>query len=226
MRHLSPYVTRLLVPTRVSPDLVTWWMLLCGVGAALVATVPHVWAAVAAVVLIQLQGLLDCVDGELARWRERTGPSGVFIDRLGHYVTDAGLAAGVGVRADGGFGSIGGWTTLGLATACLVLLVKAQTDLVLVARFSSGRPRLPDEAETAAPRARGLREIRRLVGVVPVNRALLAMEMTFLLLAAAIADAAGAEPTATHVLAVVLLATAAFVVVARLPSILSSARLR
>jgi phosphatidylglycerophosphate synthase len=226
MRHASIYVTRVLVPTNVAPDVITWAMLGFGVAAAAVSTVPHLWSAVLAVLLIQLQGLFDCVDGELARWQRRTGPAGVFIDRLGHYVTDAGLAAGIGVRADGGFGHVGGWTALGLATACLILLVKAETDLVLVARYAAGLPKLPDAVETAAPRRSGLRAARRWVAVVPVNRVLLAMEMTFLLLVAAVADAAGAAPTATRTLSAVLLGTAGFVVVARLPSILSSSRLK
>jgi len=225
-RHLSIYVTRLLIPTAVTPDMVTWLMFPLGIGAALVMTIPHVWAAVVAVVLIQLQGLFDCVDGELARWRERSSPSGVFLDRLGHYVTDASLAAAVGVRAGGGLGQLAGWTSIGLATACLVLLTKAETDLVLVARYQSGRERLPDERETAAPRGGLLRRLRRFIAVMPINRALLAMEVTLLVTLAAVIDAAGAAPHATRALSVALLAVAGFVVVARLPSILTSARLR
>ena len=226
MRHLSLYCTRLLVPTRVSPDQVTGTMFLTGPAAALVATVPHLWSAFVAALLIQLQGYLDCVDGELARWRGRSGPSGIFLDRLGHYVTDASLAAAIGVRAGGGLGHLAGWTTVGLATACLVLLTKAETDLVFVARFQSDRERLPDDGLVAAPRAGLLRTLRRLLAVMPLNRALLAMEMTFLLIAASIAAAATSSRLPEQVLAAALLGVAAFVAVARLPSILSSARLR
>lgn len=225
-RHLSIYVTRLLVPTRVKPDTVTWLMFPFGLGAAAVLTVPHVWAAVVAVLLIQLQGLFDCVDGELARWRKQFAPSGVFLDRLGHYVTDAGLVAAVGVRADGGFDHIAGWTSIGLAAAALALLTKAQTDLVLVARFQSGKERLPDETATSAPRAGVLRRLRRFMAVMPINRALLAMEMTLLATAAAVADGVNGGHAGTQALSAALLATAGFVVIARLPSILTSARLR
>jgi phosphatidylglycerophosphate synthase len=226
MRHISLYCTRLLVPTRVSPNLVTSTMFVTGPGAALAATVPRWWSAVVALVVIQLQGYLDCVDGELARWRGQTGPSGVFLDRLGHYVTDAALAVGIGVRADGGLGHVGGWTTLGLAAACLILLVKAQTDLVLVARYQTGGPLLPDEAAVAAPRPGPLRQLRRLLAVMPLNRALLAMEMTFLLMVVAIVAAVASSDVPAQVLTAALLAVAGFVTVARLPSILSSARLR
>jgi phosphatidylglycerophosphate synthase len=225
-RRMSIYITRVLVPTRVSPDAVTWLMFPFGLGAALVATIPALWSAVVAVLLIQLQGTFDCVDGELARWRQRFAPSGVFLDRLGHYVTDASLVAAVGVRADGGFGHLGGYTSVGLLAAGLVLLVKAQTDLVLVARYSAGLPKLPDEAATAAPQVSGLRRLRRLLAVLPLNRVLLALELTLLLLASAISDAVSGGHQAARVLIVVLLGIAAFVVLARLPSILTSARMK
>ena len=40
VRRLSPYVTRALVPTRVSPNAVTWGMLVVGIAAAAVLTLP------------------------------------------------------------------------------------------------------------------------------------------------------------------------------------------
>jgi phosphatidylglycerophosphate synthase len=102
MRHVSIYITRLLVPTRVTANAVTWIMLLCGIASWVVLTIPHVWSVAVAFVLIQLQGTLDCTDGELARWRGQSSAVGIYVDRLGHYVTDAGLAVAVGVHADGG----------------------------------------------------------------------------------------------------------------------------
>ena len=44
-------------------------MILAGLAAAAVLVLPGVLPAVAAFLLIQLQILLDCSDGELARWR-------------------------------------------------------------------------------------------------------------------------------------------------------------
>src|SRR5581483_2472493 len=134
MRHASIHLTRLLVNTRVTPNLLTWSLVGIGIGAAVVMTVPHLWAAAVAVVLIQLQGLVDCMDGELARWRRQFAPVGIYADRIAHYVTDAGLAVAVGVRADGGFGSMNGWTMVGLCAGFVVLVTKAETDLVHTAR--------------------------------------------------------------------------------------------
>ena len=121
MRHLSIRATRLLIPTRVSANALTWLMLLTGIGAALVLTVPHLWAAVVTLVLIQFQALLDCMDGELARWRRRTGPIGIYVDRLS---PDAG----------GGFtfadAMIAGLDRYGIGHECVL--------------FYGGRQRLPD----------------------------------------------------------------------------------
>lgn len=226
MRHVSLYLTRALTPTAVTPDLLTWGMLVCGLGAALVLTVPHWWAALVAVLLVQLQLLLDCSDGELARWRRSTGPTGIYVDRLGHYVTDAGLAAGLGVHADGGLGSIGGWTTLGLAAAFLVLITKAETDLVHVARAASGLSRVVDDASTAAPRRSLLRRLRSSLTRLPFNRLLLAVEMSAAALVAAVVDAAIGGHDAIRVLTGVVTAVGGVVAIGHLLGVLTSNRLR
>ena len=226
MRHVSIRLTRMLVPTPVTPDGLTWGMLVAGLAAALVLTVPHWWAALLTVLLVQLQLLFDCSDGELARWRRRTGASGIYIDRLGHYVTDAGLAIAVGVRTDGGLGSIDGWTTVGLVAGVLVLLVKAETDLVHVARAGAGLPRVVDDAGTATPRMSLVRRVRRMVVRVPFYRALLALELSLLALVAAVVDAAASTDLATKVLAVSLPVIGVIVVAGHLLGVLTSGRLR
>jgi phosphatidylglycerophosphate synthase len=226
MRHLSIYCTRALVNTRVTPDSLTWLLVGVGVAAALVMTVPHLWAAVVALVLIQVQGLVDCMDGELARWRQRTGPVGIYLDRIAHYVTDAGLAVAVGIHADGGLQSIDGWTTLGLATGFVVLLTKAETDLVHTARALSGRAPTIDTASVAVPHVSLVRRLRRIAGTLPINRALLAMELTGLAVVAGAIDATRGGLGATQVLSVVLLVIAGIVVVGHLLSIVTSDRMR
>jgi CDP-alcohol phosphatidyltransferase len=226
MRHVSIYVTRWLVPTPVSPDGVTWMMILSGVAAALVLTIPQWWAAVITVLLIQLQGLVDCIDGELARWRRRTGPVGIYLDRIGHYITDAGLTVAVGVHASGGLGHDSGWTTLGLCTGFVVLITKAETDLVHTSRALSGLAPTVDTVTVAAPHHSLVRRLRRLAGRVPFNRALLAMELSGLALVATIIDASRGGLSAIRVLDVALLVIAGIVVVGHLLSIVTSDRLR
>jgi hypothetical protein len=133
-RKISIHLTRALVNTRITPDAVTWMMIVAGGLAAISLSIPGLPTAILAALLIQCQLILDCSDGELARWRDKTGASGVYLDRIGHYVTEAGLTAALGIRAGGGWGSLDGWATLGFATATVTLIVKAETDLVHTAR--------------------------------------------------------------------------------------------
>lgn len=224
MRGVSIHLTRLLSTTRVTPDALTWGMVVAGLAAALVLTIPSPWATVGAVLLVQLQVLFDCSDGELARWQQRSSPRGVFIDRFGHYTTDAFVVAGVGVHADGGLGSIGGWTTVGLVGAVLVLVSRAETDLVHVARAYADLPRW--EPAAAQPRVGGVRRLRALAYRVPINRLLLAWDLSVVLLLVAVVDGVRSSVQADQVLAVVLAAVGVLVTLLHLLTILTSDRLR
>jgi hypothetical protein len=224
MRHVSLRVTRLLVPTRVSADAVTWGMIASGVLAALVLTVPHPLTPLVTFLLIQLQLLLDCVDGEIARWRRTCSPAGIYLDRIGHYTTDAALVIALGVRVDGGLTSIDGWTTLGLAIAVLVLMSKAETDLVHTARALTGAPPAPDRGARLRPGA--VSSLRQVARYVPFNRALLAQEFSLLAVVAGIVDAITGDLTGSRVLLIALAPIAVIVAGGHLLSILRSDKLR
>jgi phosphatidylglycerophosphate synthase len=226
VRRFSPYLTRRLLATRVTPNAVTWAMIAVGIAAAAVLTLPGVLAALAAALLIQCQILLDCVDGELARWRRQYSPAGVYLDRLGHYVTETALPIALGIRADGGWDEIGGYTALGLLAAVLALLVRMEIVLVHVARAEAGKPPFEDTAAAAAPRASGLRRVRRALAVFPFFRAFVAIEATLLALAAALLDLALGDLEATRALVIALVPVAAVTAVGRLFTILGSERLR
>jgi phosphatidylglycerophosphate synthase len=226
MRRVSPYLTRALLPTRLSANVVTGFMSVVGLGAAALTSLPSLAAAIGAALLIQLQLLLDCSDGELARVRGESSPAGIYLDRIGHYLTEAALPIGLGIRADGGWHSLGGWTTLGLVIAVMVLLIKSETVLVNVARAESGRPKAEDAATVAAPRGGLLRSIRRAAGVLPFFRAFVAVEFSLLALAAAIADTAAGDQIGSRVLVIALLPVGVITLVGHLVAILSSDRLR
>ena len=121
-------------------------MVLDGLAAAAVLTLPGVLPALGAVLLIQLQILLDCSDGELARWLDRRSPTGIYLDRIGHWLTETALPIALGIRADGGWDSIGTYTTLGCLAAILQMLIKGLGALVTVARAESGKPVAEDTA--------------------------------------------------------------------------------
>jgi phosphatidylglycerophosphate synthase len=228
-RKVSIYLTRAVLNTRVTPDGLTWAMGVCGGLAAIALSIPGLWTAVAAAALIQLQLIVDCSDGELARWRNQTGASGVYIDRIGHYVTEAGLIAALGIRAGGGWTSLDGWATVGFATAVLAVLVRAETDLVHVARAQAGLPKLAD-APADITNA-GMRGAKAMVKKVPVNRALVALEFSTLALLAALADglfssAGGGGVPASQALAAGMLPLAAAVAGGHLLAIVMSNRLQ
>jgi phosphatidylglycerophosphate synthase len=226
MRSVSPYATRVLLRTRLTPNAVTWLMIAVGIAAAGVLTLPGILPAAGAVLLIQVQLLLDCSDGEMARWLGRRSPVGVYLDRIGHYVTETALPIALGIRADGGWDSLGGYTTLGLVAAVLQLLVKSETALVHVARMESGLPLVEDSRAVAAPRGGLLRALRRAAGHLPFYRAFVAVEATFLALAAAVVDSIAGSLTGSRVLVVALVAAGAITAVGHLFAILASKRLR
>jgi phosphatidylglycerophosphate synthase len=226
MRRLSPHLTRQLLRTPITPDGVTWLMIAAGLLAAAALTLPGAGGALGAVALIQLQLLLDCSDGELARWLQRKSPVGVYLDRIGHWLTEAALPIALGIRADGGWGHAGTSTTLGLVIAVLVLLVKGESALVTVARAESGRPPAVDSEAVAAPRGGVLARARRAAGRLPFYRAFVAMEATLLALGAALVDAAAGDLSGTRALVVVLVPVAAITALGHLVAILASQRLR
>ena len=224
MRRVSLHLTRQLVRTPLSADAVTWLMIASGLLAAAALTLPGLAAAVAAVVLVQAQLLFDCSDGEVARWRGTSSPVGVYLDRIGHYSTEAGMVAALGVRASGGWDSLDGWTTWALVAAVLTLMVKSETDLVHTARAYAGLPLLEDKG--SAPRGSRSRSLRQALRYIPFYRALIAIELSFLALLAAIGDSVFGDLSGTRLLVAVLAPLAAVVAAGHLYSILASDRLR
>jgi phosphatidylserine synthase len=178
---------------------------------------------------MQLQILLDCSDGEVARWRQRFSPAGIYLDRVGHYVTEASIPFALGLRADGWTWSrpaeVGGWTVLGLVVAVLVLLNKAFTDLVHVARAQTGLPVLQDAPETARSRVSGMAAVRRAFGYVPIFRAFIAVEATLLALVAGVVDVVHGDVLGTQWLVVVMVPLAVVTAGGHLLGVLTSSRL-
>jgi phosphatidylglycerophosphate synthase len=186
-------------------------MILAGVGAAAAIAVDGVPTAVAAVLLIQLQILFDCSDGELARWRGQSSPVGIYLDRLGHWITESALPIALGIRVDE--------PVLGLVVAVLVLFVKGETALVHVARTEAGLGKVEDSVAVAAPRGGLLATLRRSAGRLPFYRAFVAIEFTALVLVASLLDV-------ERELLVALVAVAAVTALGHLIAILTSQRLR
>ncbi|MCU1538526.1 MAG: hypothetical protein JWP82_2877 [Humibacillus sp.] len=229
LRHLSIYATRSLLPTHISPNGVTWLMIVVGVGGALAIPFGGLVGPLVAVLAMQLQILLDCSDGEVARWRQRFSPAGIYLDRIGHYLTEAAIPVAIGLRADSWSltspGDVGGWTVLGLLVALVVLVNKAFTDLVIVARAKTGRPLLDDVAQTAASKVSGIAAVRRAAGRLPFFRAFVAVEASLLALVAGVVDTARGDVLGTQVLVVVMVPLVLVTAAGHLLGVLTSSRL-
>jgi phosphatidylglycerophosphate synthase len=229
IRHLSIHATRALLPTGISPNGVTWLMIVVGVLGAFALPVPGLVGPLVCAVAMQVQILLDCSDGEVARWRQRFSPAGIYLDRVGHYSTEAAIPIALGLRADGWTPTdplaVGGWSTVGLVVAVLVLMNKAFTDLVHVARAKSGRPPLEDVEASTRSRVSGLAAVRRAFGYLPVFRAFIAVEASLLALAAGVVDVVRGDLLGTQVLLVVMVPLAVVTAAGHLVGVLTSSRL-
>ncbi|MGP4052404.1 CDP-alcohol phosphatidyltransferase family protein [Streptomyces sp. 2A115] len=222
MRALSLRITRLMLGTRVSPNQITVVMVLAGVLSGVALILPGLPGAVLSVVFMQLYLLLDCVDGEVARWRKQFSPLGVYLDRLGAYLADAAVMVGMGIRA----AELGldPYLVAGLAAGIGVLLLKASSDLVHVARSDSGLQKATDQS--VVPRSSGLARVRRLASSVQLHRLCNGIEATLLLLVAAVVDLALGDLTATKIATVTVTAVVWLLVPAHIVSIVASSRLK
>jgi phosphatidylglycerophosphate synthase len=100
----SRYVARWAARHGIGPNQVTSASMAFGVAAALAFAAGGRWWALAGAVLLQVAFMLDCVDGQLARYARRFSTFGAWLDavfdRGKEYAVYAGLAAGA-VRAGG-----------------------------------------------------------------------------------------------------------------------------
>ncbi|MBB1244592.1 CDP-alcohol phosphatidyltransferase family protein [Streptomyces durbertensis] len=229
MREISLRCDRYLVNTRITPNQLTYLMVVAGVLAGAALLVPGLTGALVGALLIQLYLLLDCVDGEIARWRGQTSVTGVYLDRIGHYLAEAALLVGFGLRAADLFAREGAsanwmWAFLGTVAALGAILIKAETDLVDVARARSGMPAATDAAAT--PRSAGLALARRAAAALKFHRLVGGVEASLLILAVAIADMIAGGLFYTRLGVAVLAGVAVLQTVLHLVSILASRRLK
>ncbi|MEV7462703.1 CDP-alcohol phosphatidyltransferase family protein [Streptomyces rubiginosohelvolus] len=227
MREVSLRVDRYLVNTRVTPNQVTYVMTLAGALAAPALLVPGVWGAVLGVVMVQLYLLFDCVDGELARWKKQYSLSGVYLDRVAAYLCDAAVLVGLGLRAADiwGAGRIDWlWAFLGTLAALGAILIKAETDLVGVARHQGGLP--PVKEAASEPRSSGVALARKAAAALKFHRLILGIEASLVILVVAVVDAIAGGLFYTRLTVAVMAGIALLQTLLHLVSVLASSRLK
>jgi phosphatidylglycerophosphate synthase len=229
LRNLSPYVTWVLLKTRISANGVTGLMVLVGWSTAAALLVPGVWGALLALVLGQLQMLVDCCDGEVARWRHTSSPAGVFLDKVGHYTTEALIPIALGVRAAAyPFQAPADflWTSVALLLALIIVLNKALNDMVHVARANAGLTKLADTHGEKAPTSSLLARVRRVARFLPFHRLYHSVEMTIIIFLAALVGIFLGQPLVDRVLLSALVPLALLALVGHFVAIMASKRVR
>ena len=180
-RRLSPYLTRLFLRTSISANGVTWLMIITGASIGPALLIQGWIGIVLALFLSQLQMLIDCCDGEVARWRDTKSPMGIFLDKLGHYLAESLIPVCFGLRL-AGFpeepvdSSI--YPYLGALLAILVIFNKGLNDAVHVARAFAGLNKIQDQKGVNLPRKGILRSLRKVFNYLPAQRMFHSIEFT------------------------------------------------
>lgn len=229
LRNLSPYLTWMLLKTSISANGVTGLMILVGWSTAAALLLPGVAGAALALVLGQLQMLVDCCDGEVARWRNTRSPAGVFLDKVGHYSTEALIPIALGIRAAGwplDLPADFAWTTAGFALALVIVLNKALNDMVHVARANAGLEKLSDRRGEAEPSQRLVARLRRFARFVPFHRLYHSVELTMLAFATAVVGLFLPALVADRWLLLILLPLSVLALLGHFVAIMASKRVR
>lgn len=212
LRRISPYLTRTLLKTPITANGVTYLMIMTGISISLALQISGITGLVLAFLLSQLQMLWDCCDGEIARWREMQSPKGVFLDRVGHYLTESFIPIALAYRI-----SKDNYELLFLAAlvSVFILLNKGFNDSVHVARAYSQLPKIADSKDIGAPKSTFLKIARAPFKIFAVQRLFHSVEMSILILMF----------SASENLIRIGLPVAAFVTIGHLISILGSRKL-
>jgi phosphatidylglycerophosphate synthase len=88
LRPISIYLTKFFILIGVSANQITYLSIPIGIVGCLLYSMGGYFYSVAAILTFHLFIILDCCDGEVARYRKTTGSAlGLFLDVLGHDLT-------------------------------------------------------------------------------------------------------------------------------------------
>lgn len=175
VRKLSRRVTPLAVRMQLAPTTVTVLSLLVGAAAVGSALVGTRWAYLLTALLMVASLVLDCVDGEVARWTHRYSMSGAWLDAVGDRVKEYAVWFAVGW-------AVAQTALWGLILACLLLFTtKHFLDYGWSLRHPPWRPRAiqvtahpdPWQAQGAVPPSVRPPSWRRILGMPIAERWLL-----------------------------------------------------
>lgn len=147
VRPISRRMTGLALRVNLSPNLITLISLVIGIGTAALIWTGHPAAWVLAAVTLQLALLVDCMDGEIARFTRRFSTLGAWLDGVGDRVKEYAVLAAVAVVAVRD-GHAHGW--LLAIVAMVVVTARHLEDYAYGDRVAASRTSRPDVVEPAA----------------------------------------------------------------------------
>lgn len=149
-RPVGRFLSKVLIHTPVSPNMVSITSILIGVVAAVfLAEGGFRWALIGAI-LFQVSAIVDCVDGDIARILFKESPLGKWIDLVGDQVVHISVFAGIafGVLRNGG-----GKETVWLGISAVVgALISFAVVLRGMRQASAGNSRLQKLIDAATNR--------------------------------------------------------------------------
>ncbi|WP_062135390.1 CDP-alcohol phosphatidyltransferase family protein [Demequina aestuarii] len=223
-RKVSPRLTQRFLAAGLSADAVTVGVILTGWMAALSLLIPSIAGPLLAAVFAQSQMLVDASDGEVARVRGTSGPRGVFLDKIAHYTTEGLIPITLGASVAISMGDVLP-LALGALLGSMVLMNKLLNDAVHVARGAVGMPNVPDSHEAREIGRPLLRLARKAFNLVPLHRVYHSVEMTHLILIAALVQTVVGAPVLWWTL-IALVAITPFVLAGHFVAIMASPKLR
>jgi phosphatidylglycerophosphate synthase len=159
-------------------------MIITGISISAALLIPGYQGILLTLFLSQLQMLWDCCDGEIARWRDTRSPKGIFLDRIGHYLTESLIPIAFALRLSGWpESSISDWKLPFTAAliSIMILLNKAFNDIVHVSRAFSQVAKLEDSNIVAQSRSALVRALKAPFKIFAVQRLFHSVEMTILI---------------------------------------------
>jgi phosphatidylglycerophosphate synthase len=96
-RPLGLWFTKLLLPTGIHPNYLTYFMIILAICAAALFVVAQTWSYFLAIIFVFLFQILDCTDGQIARYRNICTKRGWFIDLVHEAIAFPLILFGIGL---------------------------------------------------------------------------------------------------------------------------------
>lgn len=97
-RFISIYFTKLFLRTPVTPNQITLLSLVIGLSGALLLCLNDFFYSILGVVFLHSFFILDCIDGEVARYKKKVSLGGKYFERMCHQIINPTLFICLGFR--------------------------------------------------------------------------------------------------------------------------------